>query len=70
MIVFVAAGRAETTLASERNKVKMTTRRTSKHSSTPGRITTGNHAINVFDDRFSGPEKIKDMFIIISKNRL
>ena len=70
MIVFVAAGRAETALASERNKVKMATRRTSKQSSAIGRISAGNHAINIFNDSFSRTEKIKDMFVIISKNRL
>ena len=70
MIVFVAARRTETTLTSERSKVKMAASGTSEHGSALGRITTGNHTINIFDDRLSWAEKIKDMFIIISKDGL
>ena len=70
LVVFVTAGRAETALAAERNKFKITTVRTAIHGTAKRRVTTMNHLVDIFDDSRTRTEFINNMFIIIVKNRL
>ena len=70
LVVFVAAGRAETALAAERNKFKITTVWTAIHGTAKRRVTTMNHLVDIFDDSRTRTEFINDMFIIIGKNGL
>lgn len=70
MIVFISTGRTEVTFTSKGNKIKIATDGVAKHSAALRMITTGDHAVNVLYEGFPRMRKIKDMFIIIGKNRL
>ena len=47
-IVFVAARRAETALAAERNEFKISAMRTGIHGAAVRRVTTMNHLVDIF----------------------
>ena len=47
-IVFVAARRAETALAAERNEFKISAMRTGIHGAAVRRVTTMNHRVDIF----------------------
>ena len=47
-IVFVAARRAETALAAERNEFKISAMRTGIHGTAVRRVTTMNHLVDIF----------------------
>lgn len=47
-IVFVAARRAETALAAERNEFKISAMRTGIHGAAVRRVTTMNHLVGIF----------------------
>ena len=64
------AGRAETAVASERNKFKFSTMGTAIHGTAEGRIATVDHFIDVFHLRISGMKGIFNFFIIVGKNFL
>ena len=51
--IFVAAGRAETAVAAERDKLKLTAVRASIHGTTECRIATIDHFIHVFNNRIT-----------------
>ena len=70
LVVFVTAGRAETALAAERNKFKITTVRTAIHGTAKRRVTTMNHLVDIFNDSRTWMEFVNHMFIIISKDGL
>ena len=70
LIVFVATGRTETTLATERNEFQTTTMRAAIHGSSMRRIPTMNHLVDIFNDDRTRLKFIDDMFIIVVKNRL
>ena len=68
--IFVATGRAETAVTSERDKFQFTTMRTTIHGSAKGWISTMNHFIHVFNYGIPWMQCINHFFIIISKNLL
>ena len=68
--VFIAAGRTESAVASERNKLKFATVRTAVHGTAERWITTMNHLINIFHLSFSGMKSIFNFFIIVGKDFL
>lgn len=68
--VFVTAGRAETAVATERNKLKLTAVRTAIHGTTKRGITTINHFIDIFHLRISGMKSIFYFFIMVEKDSL
>ena len=70
LVVFVFTGRAETAVAAERDKFKISTVRTAIHGTTMRRITTMNHLVDIFDNRRTRMKFVNDRFIIISKDRL
>ena len=70
LIVFVAAGRTETALATEGNELHGTATGTAIHGTTVRRVTTMNHLANIFNDSRTRMKFVNYMFIIISKNRL
>ena len=51
--IFIAAGRAETAVAAERDKLKLTAVRASIHGTTECRIATIDHFIHVFNNRIT-----------------
>jgi len=53
-VVFVAAGRAETALATEGNKFKITTVSAGIHGTAVRRVTTMNHLVDIFNDGRTG----------------
>lgn len=56
--IFISARRAETAVATERNKFELTAVRTAVHGTAKGRISAVDHLINVFHLSFSGMEGI------------
>jgi len=54
LVVFVATGRTETAFATEWDKFKFTTVRTSKHGTTMGRVAAVNHLFDIFNLGFAG----------------
>lgn len=70
LIVFVAAGRAETALASERNKFKFSTMGTAIHGTAMGRVTTMNHLVDIFYDGRTGMQFVNDVFVIVGEDGL
>ena len=70
LIVFVTAGRAETTFATERNKFHVTTVWAGIHGTAMRVVTTMNHLVDIFDDGRTRMKFVNDMFIIIGKNGL
>ncbi len=51
--IFIAAGRAETAMASERDKFKFSAAGASIHCPAESRVATANHFIHVFYDRLT-----------------
>lgn len=70
LVVTIAAGRAETALATESNKLQVTTMRASIHDTAIGRVTAMKHLVDIFDNRSTWMKFINQMFIIIIKNGL
>ena len=68
--VFVTAGRAETAVATKRNKLKLTAVRTAIHGTAKRWITTSNHFIDIFHLRISGMKSIFYFFIMVEKDSL
>ena len=50
LVVFVAAGRTKTALATEGNKFKVTTMSATIHGTAMRRVTTMNHLVDIFND--------------------
>lgn len=70
MIILVSTGWAETAFTAERDKFKLSTMRTAKHSTALGSIAAKDHAIDIFHDGGPGMKEILDLFIVVSKNGL
>lgn len=70
LIILVAAGRTETAVATERNKLEVTAMGTAVHGSPIRRVATVNHLVDIFDDSRTGMKLVNYVFIIISKNGL
>jgi hypothetical protein len=70
LIIFVATSRTETALAAERNKLKAATMVATKESPAKRGITAVDQFVHVLDDCRAWMQKIKDMLIMIRKNRL
>ena len=68
--IFITAGRAETAVTTERNKLEISAVDTAIHGTTIRRITTVDHLIDIFHLSFSGMKSIFNFFIIVSKNLL
>ena len=51
--IFCSTGRTKSTVATKWNKFKSSTLTTTIHCTTKRRVTTVNHTINIFNDRFS-----------------
>lgn len=68
--VFVTAGRAETAVATKRNKLKLTAVRTAIHGTAKRGSTTSNHFIDIFHLRISGMKSIFYFFIMVEKDFL
>ena len=70
MIIFVSARWAKTAFTAERDKFKLSTMRTAKHSATLGSIAAKDHAVDIFHDGGPGMKEILNLFIVVSKNGL
>ena len=68
--IFGAAGRAESAVTAKGNKLESTTTATAIHCTAKRRITTSDHAVNIFDDSRAGMESINHFFIMIFENVL
>ena len=68
--IFITAGRAETAVTTERNKLEISAVDTAIHGTTMRRITTMNHLVNIFNDSRTRMEFVNDVFIIIGKDGL
>lgn len=68
--IFIAAGRTEPAMASERDKFEIAAVRAGKHGAAKGRIATVNHFIDIFHLSFSGMEGIFNFFIMVGKDSL
>ena len=68
--VEISTGRAETTMAAERDKLKLTAVRTAIHGAAKGRIAAVYHFIDIFHLSFSGMEGIFNFFIVVNKDFL
>ena len=68
--IFITAGRAETAVTAERNKLKISTVWAAVHSTTKRRITTVYHLFDIFHLRSSGMKSIFNFFIIVGKDSL
>ena len=68
--IFITAGRAETAVTTERNKLEISAVDTPIHGTTIRRITTVDHLIDIFHLSRSGMKSIFDLFIMICKDLL
>lgn len=68
--VHVATGRTKTAVTTERNKLEITTLGAYIHGTAKRRITTVDHLVHVFDNRWTWMSKIYKFFIMIDKNVL
>ena len=68
--IFVATGRAETAVAAERDKFKISTVSAGIHGTAERRVATVNHLIYVFYLRTSGMKRVFDFLIIVGKDSL
>ena len=68
--ILVTTGRAETAVASERDKFKLATMGAAIHGTAKRWITTVDHLIDIFHLSRSGMEGIFDFFIVVSKDSL
>ena len=70
LVVFVTTGRAESAATAESNEFHPATMRTAVKSPAFGIIATIDHFGDILNDGSSGTQFIKDVFVIIRKNRL
>ncbi len=68
--IFIAACRAETAVASERNKFEITTKWTAVQSTAKRRIAAMDHFLDIFELTFTRVKGIFNFVIIIIKNFL
>ena len=68
--IFITAGRAETAVTTERNKLEISAVDTAIHGTTVRRVATMDHPVDIFNDSRTWMELVNDMFIIISKDGL
>ena len=68
--IFITAGRAETAVTAERNKLEISAVGTAIHGTTIRRITTVDHLIDIFHLSRSGMKCIFNFFIVVSKDSL
>ena len=68
--IFITAGRAETAVTTERNKLEISAVDTAIHGTTIRRITTVDHLIDIFHLSRSGMKSIFNFFIMICKDLL
>ena len=68
--IFITAGRAETAVTTERNKLEISAVDTAIHGTTIRRITTVDHLIDIFHLSRSGMKSIFNFFIVVSKDSL
>ena len=68
--ILVSAGRAETAVTTERNKLEISAVDTAIHGTTIRRITTVDHLIDIFHLSRSGMKSIFEFFIMICKDLL
>ena len=66
----VAAGRAETAVATKRNELKFTAVRAAIHGTTKRRVATINHFFYIFDDRVTRMLNINHFLKMVFKNLL
>ena len=68
--IFITAGRAETAVTAERNKLKISAVGTAIHGTTIRRITTVDHLIDIFHLSLSGMKSIFNYLVIVCKDSL
>lgn len=68
--IFVAAGRAKTAVAAERNKFSPPTVGTAVYGATKSRITAVNHFLHVFYDRSTWMQDVNYFFVMVFENIL
>ena len=68
--IFIATGRAETTVAAKRNKFEISTMRAGIHCTAERGIATVEHLIDILHLCFSGMKRIFNFFIMVSKDFL
>ena len=68
--IFIAAGGAETAVAAERNKFKLSAVRTAIHGTAIGRIAAVYHLIDIFHLSQSRVKGIFNFLIMVNKNFL
>ena len=68
--VFIATGRAETTVTAERDKLKIAAMITAIHGTAEGGVTTMDHFVHVFYDGITWMQCINHFFIMVCKNLL
>ena len=70
LIVAITTRRAETAFATKSDELKIATVRATVHGTTIRRVTTMNHLVDIFDNRWTWMEFINHMLIIITKDVL
>ena len=68
--IFITAGRAETAVTTERNKLEISAVDTAIHGTTVRRITTVDHLIDIFHLSRSGMKSIFNFFVMVCKDLL
>ena len=68
--ILIAAGRAETAVAAERDELEVAAFWTAVHSTAIRRVTTMNHLLDVLDNSVTRMKGIYHFFIMISKDSL
>ena len=68
--ILIAAGRAETAVAAERDELEVAAYWTAVHSTAIRRVTTMNHLLDVFNNSVTRMKGIYHFFIMISKDFL
>ena len=68
--ILIAAGRAETAVAAERDELKVAAFWTAVHSAAKRRVTTVNHLLDIIDHSVARMKSIYHFFIMIGKDFL
>ena len=68
--ILIAAGRAETAVAAERDEFKVAAFWTAVHSAAKRRVTTVNHLLDIIDHSVARMKSIYHFFIMIGKDSL
>ena len=68
--ILIAAGRAETAVAAERDELEVAAFWTAVHSAAKRRVTTVNHLLDIIDHSVARMKSIYHFFIMISKDSL